>query len=72
MDSCSTHNFIQGEVVENLKFVFYTIKPFKVSIGSGEKLVCDKAYRTIDIIVQGVTTTMDLFLLPMAGKYSHW
>lgn len=67
VDTGSTHNFMQVEVAQALKLTIHLIIPFKVSTGSGEKLVCDKVCRNVEIRIQGTAIQMDIFLLPMAG-----
>lgn len=51
-----------------LKLVIHVIIPFKVSTRSGEKLICDKVCKDVEIKVQGTIIKMDIFLLPMAGS----
>lgn len=68
MDTRSTHNFMKEEVAKLLKLTIHVILPFKVSTGSGEKLICDKVYKGVEIMVQGTCIKMDIFLLPMAGE----
>lgn len=58
---------MQECVVAHLQLPICAIKPFKVSTGSGEKLLCDKVCRNVQIKIQGVVIVIDLFLLPMDG-----
>lgn len=54
----STHNFMQEEIAKLLKLTIHVIMPFKVSTGSGEKLVCSKVCKGVDIKFQGTSITM--------------
>lgn len=61
VDSGSTHNFMQSEVAINFKILILAVSPFNVSTGSGEKLVCDKVCKYVELKIQGERVTMDLF-----------
>lgn len=52
----------------NLKLLIQAIFPFKVSTDSGEKLVCDKVCKSVELKIQGERVKMDLFLIPMVGS----
>ncbi|GJU70385.1 E3 ubiquitin ligase PQT3-like protein isoform X1 [Tanacetum coccineum] len=43
IDNGSTHNFVQPGVVERMQLPITDTKPFKVYIGSGETLLCEKS-----------------------------
>lgn len=64
----STHNFMQVEVANALKLVIHVIEPFIVSTGSGEKHICDRVCKNVEIKIQDTTVKMDIFLLPMVGS----
>lgn len=65
IDTESTHNFIQGEVVEKLGITAQVLLEFHVFIGSGEFLICNGVCRQLAIFMQGITIIQDLFVLTM-------
>lgn len=40
---------------------------FRIFIGSGEFLLCHEDFFQVALVVQGITITQDLFVLPMEG-----
>lgn len=65
IDSGSTHNFVQVAAARRLKWPISPIQQFKVVIGSGDKLCCNKICKNVELVVQGTHISVDLFLLPM-------
>lgn len=45
LDSGSTHNFLQRDVVEYLRLPIYTIQTFLIFIGNGAHLKCERMYK---------------------------
>lgn len=67
LDSGSTHNFLQEEVARKLRLPITPIPSFLVSTGSGVSLRCDKMCKLVKMTVQGVTMTINMFVLNMEG-----
>lgn len=59
---------MQAEVAQALKLTIYVISCFTMSIRSGEKLICVKDYKSVEISIQGLIMFMDLFLLHKVGS----
>ncbi|CAA0812235.1 Unknown protein, partial [Striga hermonthica] len=67
VDNGSSHNFINTDLSQKLKFPTMKVEPFEVRVANGEQLKCSEAYRAIPIKFQGVTIKADLYALPLVG-----
>ncbi|GKC52217.1 ty3-gypsy retrotransposon protein, partial [Tanacetum coccineum] len=67
IDNGSTHNFVRPDVVEKMQLPVASTKAFKVYIGSGESLLCERVCSQITLCMQGLTIEVDLYVLPMKG-----
>nr|GMD34100.1 Transposon Ty3-G Gag-Pol polyprotein [Ipomoea batatas] len=67
IDSGSTHNFINPDIVEKLKLPTKAIKPFKVYIGNGDTLGCQHVCPNVEICMRGNSFTVDLQVLSIVG-----
>lgn len=68
VDSGSTDNFVQSEVVENLKLPVSKIDNFYVTTDSGTQLKCNQMCKCSKILIQGLELEVDLYLLPVTGE----
>ncbi|GJS41134.1 ty3-gypsy retrotransposon protein [Tanacetum coccineum] len=66
IDNGSTHNFVRPDVVEKMQLPVASTKAFKVYIGSGESLLCERVCSKV-LCMQGLTIEVDLYVLPMKG-----
>lgn len=67
VDSGSTHNFIQSEIVKKLKLPVSKIDNFCVTTGSMTQLKCSRVCKRAKIMIQETEIEVDLFLLPVTG-----
>nr|GEU69653.1 retrotransposon-related protein [Tanacetum cinerariifolium] len=67
IDNGSTRTFVQPGVVERMKLVVTSTKPFKVYIRSGETLLCENICSKVVLKMQGLSMEVDLYVLPMKG-----
>lgn len=67
IDNGFTHNFVNQTVARKLGLKSTPVEPFQVRIANGEKLTCDKLYKSVPIRMQGAIVTADLFALPLGG-----
>ncbi|GJR96491.1 ty3-gypsy retrotransposon protein [Tanacetum coccineum] len=67
IDNGSTHNFVRPDIVEKMQLPVQTTKAFKVYIGSGETLLCEKLCTQVKLGMQGLAIEVDLYALPMQG-----
>ncbi|GJS12000.1 transposon ty3-G gag-pol polyprotein [Tanacetum coccineum] len=67
IDNGSTHNFVRPDVVEKMQLPVASTKAFKVYIGSGESLLCERVCSQVTLCMQGLTIEVDLYVLPMKG-----
>ncbi|GKE66718.1 reverse transcriptase [Tanacetum coccineum] len=65
IDNGRMHNFVQPDVVEQMRLPIQATKAFKVYIGSGETLLCENMCVHVTLQMQGLTTEVDLYVLPM-------
>lgn len=67
VDSRSTHNFIQSEIVESLKLPVSKTDKFCITTESGTQLRCSRVYKRAKILIQETEVEVDLYLLPVTG-----
>ncbi|GAV86282.1 RVP_2 domain-containing protein [Cephalotus follicularis] len=63
VDSSSTHNFIRLDTVAKLKLPISPCSQFKVRIGSGEPLWCNRKFTEVQLQIKGHPFIIDLFIL---------
>lgn len=68
VDNSSNNNFINSRVAEKLKLKQTSISEFKVGIGSGTYLHCNKKCEGVNLIIQGREFSVDLFILEIKGS----
>ncbi|XP_042980015.1 uncharacterized protein LOC122310203 [Carya illinoinensis] len=67
VDSGSTHNFINANIVTKVGLKPSTIEPFEVKVANGDKLRCEGLVREVKMNVQGVRIVADLHVLSLVG-----
>lgn len=58
---------MQIEIAEALRLPISPIPEFRVSTGSGDKLICNRVCRNVRFTIQHVDIVVDLFLLSLSG-----
>ncbi|WVZ00696.1 hypothetical protein V8G54_026765 [Vigna mungo] len=69
VDGGSTHNFIQKEVATRLGLAQSPTAPLKVLVGSGEELACTQVCPSVELLIQGHSFHIALYVLDMGGSY---
>lgn len=67
VDSGSTHNFIQQQLVTQLGLPCWKTTPLRVMVGNGQQLECNCFCEAVTIDIQTTPFTVDLYVLPIAG-----
>ncbi|KAJ1441922.1 Aspartic peptidase domain superfamily [Sesbania bispinosa] len=67
VDGGSTHNFVQDRVAKFLGLSRSPMPLMKVIVGSGAKLTCSQVCDVVDIIIQGHSFKVDLYVLVVDG-----
>ncbi|TXG61145.1 hypothetical protein EZV62_012508 [Acer yangbiense] len=67
VDSGSSHNFINTNIVRKIGLRGAAIEPFDVKVANGEKLKCEKVVHEVKMNVQGVRIAADLHVLSLVG-----
>ncbi|XP_041024018.1 uncharacterized protein LOC121264784 [Juglans microcarpa x Juglans regia] len=67
VDSGSTHNFINSNIVTKVGLKPSTMEPFDVKVANGDKLRCEGLVRDVRMNVQGVRIVADLHVLALVG-----
>lgn len=67
VDSDSTHNFINSNIVSKVGLKPNPILPFEVKVARGDKLKCEALIREIKMNVHGVGIVADLHIQPLVG-----
>lgn len=67
VDGGSTHNFIQQQLVTQLGLPCCTTHPLRVMVGNGQYLECQTICEATPLTIQGISFTIDLFVLPISG-----
>ncbi|KAI9178446.1 hypothetical protein LWI28_026583 [Acer negundo] len=65
VDSGSSHNFINANIVRKIGLRGATIEPFDVKVANGEKLKCEEVVHEMKMNVQGVRIAADLHVLSL-------
>ena len=67
VDSGSSFNFVKPTVAQRIGLTTTRVNPFKVFVGSGDFIWCDTKSSAVPVTIQGVSFTVDLFHLAIAG-----
>ncbi|KAI9153745.1 hypothetical protein LWI28_015902 [Acer negundo] len=67
VDSGSSHNFINVNIVRKIGLRGTVIEPFDVKVANGEKLKCEEVVHEVKMNVQGVRIVADLHVLSLVG-----
>lgn len=67
MDSDSTHNFINSNIITKVELEPIVIVPFEVKVSIGDKLNSEGLEKEVKMNVQWVRIVVDLHVLPLAG-----
>ncbi|XP_062109866.1 uncharacterized protein LOC133821735 [Humulus lupulus] len=67
IDTGSHNNFIQEALVTQLHLECEDTKRFKVYMGNGNFLLCSKICKGVELILQGHSFLVDLYVLPICG-----
>ncbi|XP_040998183.1 uncharacterized protein K02A2.6-like [Juglans microcarpa x Juglans regia] len=67
VDSGSTHNFINSNIVTKVGLKSSTIEPFDVKVANGDKLRCEGLVKEVKMNVQGLRIVADLHVLSLVG-----
>ncbi|XP_062104440.1 uncharacterized protein LOC133815643 [Humulus lupulus] len=67
IDTGSHNNFIQEALVTQLHLECEDTKRFKVYMGNGNFLLCSKICKGVELILQGYSFLVDLYVLPICG-----
>ena len=65
VDSGSTHNFINTNLITKLGLESIAIEPFEVRMANGDKLRCERLIREVELTAQGIRIVADLHVLPL-------
>ena len=65
IDTGSNNNFIQEALVDRLGLKYERATRFQVYMGNGQDLVCDKKCVGVELVLQGTSFEVDLFVLPI-------
>ncbi|KAI9186853.1 hypothetical protein LWI28_021614 [Acer negundo] len=67
VDSGSSHNFINANIIKKIGLRRAAIEPFDVKVANGEKLKCEEVVHEVKMNVQGVRIAADLLMLSLVG-----
>lgn len=67
IDTGSNNNFIQESLVEKLALSWKEAKRFRVYMGNGQYLNCDKICVDVEVEMQGNQFKVDMYILPIWG-----
>ncbi|KAA8529633.1 hypothetical protein F0562_034267 [Nyssa sinensis] len=67
LDSSSTHNFLKEDVASKLALLPDKNGQLDVKVASGERLSNQGKCKGVELYLQGVTITVDCYLLPLDG-----
>lgn len=67
VDSDSTHNFIQHQLVYHLGLPTRSTTPLQAIVGNGQQLECNCLCEAITITIQATQFMVDLHVLPIVG-----
>ncbi|VFQ69392.1 unnamed protein product [Cuscuta campestris] len=68
IDGGSTHNFLHPDLVSKLQLPVFMVTPFRVYVGNGDSLPCDKRCAELPLFLQGTLFSVDVFVLPIHGQ----
>lgn len=68
VDTGSTHNFVHPSIVEKVKLPLTSIRPFRVYVGNGHSLICSYMCARAELRIQGHSSLLDLYVLPVYGQ----
>ncbi|XP_042948527.1 uncharacterized protein LOC122281239 [Carya illinoinensis] len=67
VDSGSTHNFINANIMTKIGLKPCAIEPFEVKVANGNKLRCEALVKEVKMNMQGVRIVVDLHVLALVG-----
>jgi len=67
VDSSSTHNFVQPRVAKFLSLPVKETTTLRVMVGNGSVLQCHQSCSDTQVLMQGHTITVTLWVLPLSG-----
>ncbi|KAI9168868.1 hypothetical protein LWI28_003061 [Acer negundo] len=67
VDSGSSHNFINANIVRKIELRGAAIEPFDVNVANREKLKCEEVVHEVKMNVQRVRIASDLHVLSLVG-----
>ncbi|KAJ8754420.1 hypothetical protein K2173_002871 [Erythroxylum novogranatense] len=67
IDSGSTHNFMDQNLVELCDLTVTQDIPLQITIANKEKMICHGRCLNLSLIIQGYHTSADFFVLPVAA-----
>ncbi|KAL4273003.1 hypothetical protein GQ457_13G020660 [Hibiscus cannabinus] len=67
VDSGSTHNFVDKDIVKDLKLPVQFIPPFGVQIGNGDVIRCNRICRDIELQLPGLEVNQNYFPFKIGG-----
>lgn len=63
----SNHNFIQESLALQLGLPTHTSPSLSVMVGNGQYFPCNRLCEAITILIQDISFTLDLYVLPLCG-----
>ena len=67
LDSGSSNNFLQPKIANCLKLPIEPASNFQVLVGNGNSLVAEGLVKQLEVMVQGHSLKLLVYLLPIAG-----
>ncbi|KAG7990670.1 hypothetical protein I3843_02G036300 [Carya illinoinensis] len=67
VDSGSTHNFVNSNIVTKIGLKSCAINPFEVKVANGDKLKCEEIVREVKMNIQSVRIVADLHVLALGS-----
>ncbi|XP_061364975.1 uncharacterized protein LOC133308371 [Gastrolobium bilobum] len=67
IDSGSSHNFIQKQLVDAAGLSTIKVPRMRVFMGNGEFLVCDRKCLNVPLVIQGYSFCVDLWVINLSG-----
>ncbi|XP_061338025.1 uncharacterized protein LOC133284906 [Gastrolobium bilobum] len=67
VDSGSSHNFIQKQLVEEVGLPSVKVPRMRVFLGNGEFLICDRKCMNVPLLIQGYSFAVDLWIIELSG-----
>ncbi|XP_061344472.1 uncharacterized protein LOC133290409 [Gastrolobium bilobum] len=67
VDSGSSHNFIQKQLVADVGLPSVRVPRMRVFLGNGEFLICDRKCLCVPLLIQGYSFVVDLWIIELSG-----